>query len=130
GAGGRAALARMREQGWSGQTGLGELRDRVRRLRQELAESMDLDGPFREVQEELDAIVGLERDELAGRTDPDARFGEAVLDALPRDPAGRLRELQGHDFASEEARERLDALVDRLRQDVLDTYLRDLAGAV
>lgn len=130
GAGGRQALARLREQGWRGQSGLGELRDRVRRLRRDLADSMDLEGPFREVAEELDAIVELERHELAGRDDPDARFAEAMLDAMPRDPAGRLRELQSHDFASGEAQERFDALVEQLRRDVLDAYLRDLAGAV
>jgi uncharacterized protein with von Willebrand factor type A (vWA) domain len=130
GAGGRQALARLREQGWRGQTGLGALRDRVRRLREDLATSMDLEGPFREVSDELDEIVALERDELAGRDDPDARFAEAMLDALPRDPAGRLRELQEHTFASEEAGERFEALVEQLRRDVLDTYLRDLAGAV
>ena len=130
GAGGRAALSRLREQGWRGQAGLGELRDRVDRLRGELADELDLDGPFREIAEELDAIVELERDTLAGRDDPDARFAEAMLDALPHDPAGRLRELQPHDFASEPAQQRFDELVDRLRRDVLDTYLRDLSGAV
>ncbi len=130
GAGGRQALARLREQGWRGQTGLGELRDRVHRMRREMAEQMDLDGPFQQIQQELDDIIALERDHLAGREGPDARFGEAVLDALPRDPAGRLRELREHQFASEEAQARFDALVDRVRRDVLDTYLRDLAGAV
>lgn len=130
GAGGRSALARLQDQGWRGQAGLRHLRDRVRRLREDLADSMDLEGPFREMQQELDEILDLERDELAGRDDPDARFAEAMLDALPRDPAGRLRELQQHDFASADAQQRFDDLVERVRRDVLDTYLRDLAGAV
>ncbi len=130
GAGGRSALARLQEQGWRGQAGLGQLRERVRRLREDLADSMDLEGPFREIQQELDEILDLERGALAGRDDPDARFAEAMLDALPRDPAGRLRELQQHDFASADAQQRFDDLVERVRRDVLDTYLRDLAGAV
>lgn len=130
GAGGRQALSRLREQGWRGQTGLGDLRDRVRALRRELADELDLDGPFAQVQEALDEILDLERTELAGREDADARFAEAMLDALPRDPAGRLRELADHEFASEEAQVRFDELVDQIRRDVLDTYLKDLAGAV
>ena len=130
GAGGRQALARLRDQGWAGQTGLRQLRDRVRRLRQDLADSMDLDGPFRQLQDALDDVLALERDELAQRDDPDARFAEAMLDALPRDPAGRLRELQDYTFGSDQARQRFDELLDQVRRDVLDTYLRDLAGAV
>ena len=130
GAGGRQALSRLREQGWRGQSGLGDLRNRVRDLRRDLADELDLDGPFADIQEALDEILELERDELAARDDPDARFAEAMLDALPRDPAGRLRELADHAFASEEAQERFDELVDQIRRDVLDTYLKDLAGAV
>ena len=130
GAGGRTSLARLRDQGWQGQTGLAELRDRVRRMRQDLTDSMDLDGPFREIQEQLDAILDARTPRAGGRDDPDARFAEAMLDALPRDPAGRLRELQQHDFASDEAQQRFDELVESIRRDVLDAYLRDLAGAV
>jgi uncharacterized protein with von Willebrand factor type A (vWA) domain len=130
GFGGRGALARLRDRGWTGQAGLQALRERVQRLRQELADEIDLDGPFAELARELDQIVDLERDALAARDDVDAIFAASMLDALPNDPAGRLRALQEHDFASPEAAERFADLVDRLRRDLLDTFLRDLAGAV
>lgn len=130
GVGGRDALAQLRQSGWRGQTGLQELRDRVRRMRHDVARELDLDGPFQQLQEALDEILDIEREELAGREDMDARFAEAALDALPPDPAGRLRTLQGHEFASDEAQRRFDDLVEELRRDVLDAYLRDLAGAV
>ena len=130
GLGGRQALARLRDQGWRGQTGLADLRRRVQRLRADLADELDLDGPFQQVQEALDDVLDLERAALAGRDDADARFDEAMLEALPRDPAGRLRELQGYDFTSGEAQQRFDELIEQLRRDVLDAYLRDLSGAV
>jgi uncharacterized protein with von Willebrand factor type A (vWA) domain len=130
GFGGRQSLRELLQEGLTGDDGLRALRDRIRWQRQELARDLDLDGPMRWVADELDEIVGLERGALAGRDDPDARFAEAMLDALPSDPAGRLRALDGHEFTSAEAAARYQQLRDDLRQQILDAYLKDLAGAV
>jgi uncharacterized protein with von Willebrand factor type A (vWA) domain len=52
------------------------------------------------------------------------------LDALPRDVGGRIRELQEYDFMEPAARERFDALVERLRKQVLDQYVAGLSEAI
>ena len=87
------------------------------------------------MRDELNEILALEREELARRTDDDARFSETRLDSLPRHPAAALRELTGYEFASQEAQRRFAQLMDELRRQVLDSYfgrlaegMRNLAG--
>jgi uncharacterized protein with von Willebrand factor type A (vWA) domain len=52
------------------------------------------------------------------------------LDAMPPDVGARIRTLQDYDFLEPEARERFDALLDQLRQSVLDRMSEGLADAV
>ena len=105
---------------------LRRLRDRQRRT----AEQLDLSGPLQKVREQLDGIVGTERAELARRLEDDARFKEAVLDALPDHPAGALKELMNYEFESPEARARFEALLEELRREVMDSFFRNLSGAM
>jgi uncharacterized protein with von Willebrand factor type A (vWA) domain len=49
-----------------------------------------------------------------------------ALDALPEDPGGRIRALQDYDFLEPVARDRFEALLEKLRQQVLDSYLKGL----
>ena len=46
------------------------------------------------------------------------------LDALPDDPGGRIRGLQEYDFLEPTRAQRFEALLDRLRQQVLDSVVR------
>jgi uncharacterized protein with von Willebrand factor type A (vWA) domain len=55
---------------------------------------------------------------------------EMELDTLPGHPAGALRELDSYDFASGEARARFEALKEKLRRDVLNSYFKNIAGAM
>lgn len=126
GVGGRRALRRMLRQGTQGRAGLDDIRKRVRAAQERLRDQTQGPGPLDHVAEELDAIVDLERSELTGRDDADARFLELSLDTLPDDPAGRFRGLQQHEFASQEAQERFEALTEQLRRDLLDAAMRDL----
>ena len=52
------------------------------------------------------------------------------LDALPPEVGPRIRQLQEYDFLEPAARERFEALVDRLRRSVLDRMSEGLADAV
>jgi uncharacterized protein with von Willebrand factor type A (vWA) domain len=52
------------------------------------------------------------------------------LDALPPDVGGRIRGLETYDFMEPGARERFDALVERLRRQVLDQYIGGLSDAI
>jgi uncharacterized protein with von Willebrand factor type A (vWA) domain len=52
------------------------------------------------------------------------------LEMLPPDLAGMVRELQSYDFASSQAQQRFEELVEKLRQQVLDSYVNRMTGAV
>lgn len=131
GAGADWALRQLYRRGLQGGTaGLQDLLDRLRKRRAKTAAETDLSGPLKEVSERLGEIVSLERAELARATDDEARFSEALLDALPHHPAGAIRELMNYRFRSGEAQAAFDRLVDDLRREVLNSYFKNMAGAL
>ena len=145
-----AALRRMMQQGFSDRdgrrvAGLRELMERLRERRNQEREQYDLGGVYSEIAEELDDIVQTERqalDELeseAGESGDERRrevtseaVGErrATLGLLPDDLAGKVRALGRYGFVSSEARERFEELTERLRQEVVQSYLDQAAGAI
>src|SRR5207244_3611441 len=52
------------------------------------------------------------------------------LDALPPDVGGRIRGLEAYDFMEPAARDRFNALVERLRKQVLDQFVGGLSDAI
>lgn len=128
GAGVQAAISRLVRRGMRGRfSGLDALRARLREARRREEEQLDLRGPLEELRRELEGILERERSALSLRPDEDARAREAFLDALPPDLPGQLRELAGYRFADPEAQERFDRLLERLREQVLGAYFRNLA---
>jgi uncharacterized protein with von Willebrand factor type A (vWA) domain len=154
------ALRRLMERGWRTSdptrpdlAGLNELRERLRRRREELQERYQLRDVLADVRQELDDIVseeraGIERrlDEAASTPDgetPDAS-DEALrrmlrdaaarridqLDALPRDVGGRIRKLEEYDFMEPAARDRFSELTERLRKQTLDRFVEGLSEAI
>jgi len=130
GYGGRWSLRELHRRGMQGRSGLDSMLGRLRRARRDWAERTNLSGPLQQVREELDNILGLERAELADKEGDEAQMKRIQLDALPRHPAGALRELQSYDFSSSEARARYEALRERLKQEVLDSYFKSLMGSM
>jgi len=156
------ALRRLMERGWrtSDPTrrdlpGLDELRERLRRRREELQERYQLRDVLADVRQELDDIVAQERagierrlDEAAaspatGGAEPDAAdaalrnmLRDAAarridqLDALPRDVGGRIRRLEEYDFMEPAARDRFNELTERLRKQTLDRFVEGLSEAI
>ncbi|MGH9210698.1 MAG: vWA domain-containing protein [Acidimicrobiales bacterium] len=125
-----AALRRLLQSGFRDREGnwvegVRNLMERLRRERQERLDRFDLGGVYDEIAEELREVVDTERRALGP---DDAR--QLELEMLPSDLAGMVRELQRYDFASSEARQRFDDLVERLRQQVLDSYVSRMSGAV
>ena len=52
------------------------------------------------------------------------------LDALPRDVGGRIRQLEEYDFMEPAARDRFNALTERLRKQTLDRFVDGLSEAI
>jgi uncharacterized protein with von Willebrand factor type A (vWA) domain len=110
--------------------GMDELRARAQRMRREALRRGRLDGVLTRAAQQLDQALAEERDALAARTDDDARFNEARLDALPHSTAQAVRELTDYRWASPEAEQRYRQILEELRSDVLDQQFRGLRDAL
>ncbi|MFF0722749.1 VWA domain-containing protein [Micromonospora sp. NPDC003816] len=115
----RDALRELLRRGPQERGGLDPLTARARRLRREALRRGDLDGAVTRAQALLDQALAAERDELSGRSDEAARFAEAMLDDLPRSTAQAVRELSEYRWASADARQTYQRILDGLRDDVL-----------
>src|SRR5919107_1921735 len=145
-----AALRRMLQSGFRDRDGnrvqgMRELLERLRRKRREELERHDLGGVYDEVADALREVVETERQglddlEAEARASGDSRRQEITdevtqekrlrLDLLPPDLAGQVRELSEYEFASSEARERFEELMDQLRQQLAQSYFNSMAGAM
>src|SRR5438093_183084 len=145
-----AALRRLMQSGFrdkSGErlAGMRELLERLRRRRKDELERYDLGGVYDDIAQELREVVDLERqgiDQLVddARASGDQRrqeISEQVaqdrslqLDMLPPDLAGQVRELSDYEFTSAEAQQRFDELMDRLRQQLMQSYFNQMSGAL
>ena len=52
------------------------------------------------------------------------------LDMLPPDLAGQVRELQEYEFTSQEASQRFEELLDQLRQQLMQSYVNQMASGM
>jgi uncharacterized protein with von Willebrand factor type A (vWA) domain len=128
GTGVQGALSRLVRRGMRGRFGgLDALRARLREARRREEERLSLAGPLEELRRELEEILERERTALSFRAEDEARSREAFLSALPPDVPGQLRELAGYRFVDPEAQARFDRLMERLREEVLGAYFRNLA---
>src|SRR3954447_8603498 len=145
-----AALRRMLQEGLKDRmgervAGIRELLERLRRGRQEELGRHDLGGVYDDIANELREVVGQERAALDGleeaaRQSGDQRREDVVsaamaerrmhLDLLPPDLAGQVRSLSEYDFASAEAQQRFDELLDRLRQEMLRGQFNQMSEAM
>ena len=145
-----AALRRMLQSGFRDRNGerlqgLREMLENLRRKRKDALERYDLGGVYDDIAQELRDIVDMERDALddlarEARDSGDQRRQEVTdeavaerqlqLDMLPPDLAGMVKDLQEYDFTSSEARERFEQLMDQLRQQLMQRYVNQMAGAM
>src|SRR3954451_6355111 len=145
-----SALRRMMQQGFRDQNdqrvqGMRELLEKLRRRRRDQLEQYDLGGAYDDIAQELRDVVEQERqslDELQqeAKDSGDARRQEITdevanerrmqLDFLPPDLAGQVKELQNYEFTSSEAREKFDELLEKLRQQLMQSQFNQMAGAM
>jgi uncharacterized protein with von Willebrand factor type A (vWA) domain len=110
--------------------GLDDLRDRIRRRRDELRRSGDLSGTLQQVRELLDRALEAERRRLDFDGDDDAQLRQARLDALPEQTAPAVRELADYDWRSPQARADYQQIREMLRSEVLDQQFAGLKEAL
>ena len=136
--------------------GLAELRERLRRQRDALQERFNVSDVLADVRAELEEIVADERNGIERRLDEaaqpppadDSAASEAAdqalrkmlrdaaarrldqLESLPRDVGKRIRALEEYDFMEPSARDRFQALTERLRAQTLDRFVEGLSQAI
>ena len=146
----RGALRRLMNRGLTDPNGerlmgLQEMRKRLKERRQELLDRGDLGGVYKEIDDALNDIVDEERHaieqsvrdaqksnderrrENAQRSAEDRNFR---LDMLPDDLAGKVRELTAYDFESQEAQQRFEQLMDKLRNQLAQQMVDQMSSAI
>ena len=143
----QAALRRLMREGMTDKDGnriegLREMMDRIRQRKKELEESGDLGGVYSEIADALKDIVDEERhavenavrdaeasgDERRAETARDAAMERNFrLDMMPEDLAGLVRELQSYDFESQEAKDRFEEMLDKLRQQMMQQVVDQMS---
>ncbi|MGH2581255.1 MAG: vWA domain-containing protein [Actinomycetota bacterium] len=128
GAGAQGAMSGLLRRGMRGRFGgLDALRARLREARAREQARLNLQGPLDEIRERLGEIVERERSTLSFKAEEDARMREAVLDSLPPDVPGQIRELSDYRFVEQQAQREFDELMEHLRDQVLGAYFRNMA---
>ena len=128
GAGAQGAMSGLLRRGMRGRFGgLDALRARLREARAREQARLNLQGPLDEIRERLGEIVERERSTLSFKAEEDARMREAVLDSLPPDVPGQIRELSDYRFVDQQAQREFDELMEHLRDQVLGAYFRNMA---
>jgi uncharacterized protein with von Willebrand factor type A (vWA) domain len=145
-----AALRRLMNQGFQDRNGeriqgLQEMLKKLREERKERLDRFDLGGVYNEIADELNDIVDEERLGIeqalrdASKSDDPRRRDNAEasamernfrLDTLPDDLAGKVRELQSYDFASHEAQQRFEQLMDKLREQLMQQTFEKMSDAM
>lgn len=145
-----AALRRMMQSGFRDQAGerlegVREMLEKLRRRRQDRLEQYDLGGVYDDIAQELRDVVDMERQALeemldGARASGDPRRQELTeqtamtkqmeLDMLPPDLAGQVQQLQQYDFTSPRAEAKFNELLDQLRQQLMQSYVNQMAGAM
>jgi len=125
--------------------GLRELLQQLAEERRQRLENHDLGGVFDEIAQELRELVNEERNALndlaeQARASGDERRNDVTqnsvteknlqLDLLPSDLAGQVKGLENYDFQSADAQQRFDDLMNRLREQLMQQQLDQMAEGV
>ena len=154
------ALRNLMRQGMRGGddgqrvTGLRDLRERLQAMREQQLRRYNLESAMDDIAERLRDVIDTERggierrmaearDDLAQDGGDNEILRSAMdimekraqdnlekLDLLPESPAGQLRELSEYDFMDQEAREKFDALMDTLRQQMMQNFFQGMKDAI
>ena len=121
------------------------LRDMLRNLRDQKRsqlERFNLSSVFKDIEKQLDEILGLESDTIDDWLDQDqdefsnqvvkqiAERNRDVLDALPDDAAGKMQQLEKYEFLSPDAQRKYLELLNQLRKAMTQTFFKDIENMV
>jgi uncharacterized protein with von Willebrand factor type A (vWA) domain len=126
----RDALRDVLRSGSQGRRGMSEVMRGLRQRHKELSKSGRMDGLLTDLREMLDQALEAERRELFPDPSDDARFAEAMLDAIPDDVPRAMQELNQYPWRSSNARELFEQMKERLRRDVIDQQFAGMSKSM
>ncbi|WP_024873710.1 VWA domain-containing protein [Saccharomonospora piscinae] len=130
GASPRSALDELLRRGTRSAPGLDELTRRLWQRRAEIQRRHRLDGTLQEVRRLLDEAVAAERRAAFADPSEDARFREAVLDALPSGTASAVSELADYDWTTDTGRENYERIRELLGRQLLQSRFEGMKEAL
>jgi uncharacterized protein with von Willebrand factor type A (vWA) domain len=145
-----AALRKMLQEGFKDKMGervqgLREMLEKLRQRREETLENYDLGGVYEEIAQALRDLVEEERAAIDKMLDEAKQSGDQrrqetsesaasmknmQLDFLPQDLAGQVKELQNYEFTSQEAQEKFNELMEKLRDQLMQNQLNQMTQNV
>jgi len=121
------------------------LRDMLKQLREkkrQRLEQFDLSSIFDDFRDRLDEIVGMEQDRIDEWRNRDAddfssdvlkniaEQNQQILDDLPEDVAGRIKELEKYEFLNPDAQKQFLELLNDLRKSMASTFFNNIENMV
>jgi uncharacterized protein with von Willebrand factor type A (vWA) domain len=145
-----AALRKLLQEGFKDRLGnqvqgLREMLEKLRQRREEALENHDLGGVYDEIADALRELVEEERAAIENMVNEAQKSGDQrrqetaesaasmknmQLDFLPQDLAGQVKELQNYEFTSQEAQEKFNELMDKLRDQLMQNQLNQMTQNV
>jgi len=137
-----AALQRLLRWGSPNMQGLEQLLKQLREARERELGRYNLDSTVDQLRQEVQEIVDTERQGIERRqteaATPEARklmdriAGQRneQLDRMPEDLGGRVKALRDYEFVDDGARQKFEALMQRLQKQMLDQMFQGLKGSI
>jgi len=137
-----AALQRLLRWGSPNMQGLEQLLKQLREARERELGRYNLDSTVDQLRQEVQDVIDTERAGIERRQNeaatPEARkLMERIakqrndqLDRMPEELGGRVKALRDYEFVDDEARQKFDALMQRLQKQMLDQMFQGLKGSI
>ncbi len=137
-----AALQRLLRWGSPNMQGLEQLLKQLREARERELGRYNLDSTVDQLRQEVQDVIDTEREGIERRQNeaatPEARkLMERIakqrtdqLDRMPEELGGRVKALRDYEFVDDEARQKFDALMQRLQKQMLDQMFQGLKGSI
>src|SRR5438105_922777 len=137
-----AALQRLLRWGSPNMQGLEQLLKQLREARELELRRYNLGSTVDQLRQEVQDVIDTEREGIERRQNeaatPEARkLMERIakqrndqLDRMPDELGGRVKALRDYEFVDDEARQKFDALMQRLQKQMLDQMFQGLKGSI
>ena len=137
-----AALQRLLRWGSPNMQGLEQLLKQLREARERELGRYNLDSTVDQLRQEVQDVIDAEREGIERRQNeaatPEARkLMERIakqrtdqLDRMPEELGGRVKALRDYEFVDDEARQKFEALMQRLQKQMLDQMFQGLKGSI